>query len=266
MLTQKLRVNRSAGGRFIVLLALFLCFAVFGPAPAQELLPVERDLPGQVDPAAEKAAEDYLYALARGDKERLLELTPKDLEKFYGPPLFREMPVLKNPRAKGHRGLIDFEGESTDPALPSQGTISMTMRDSRQFDRWQVRAIVWKSGSNLTLNPFKYSPTEKDRIQEVQIRACAAKYLKAWMEEDWQGMDHMTFDWINRRSLKGSFYVRSLDFDSSLRPDGSVRVEFRAKVSPRLPILGLIRRTAEGFFYVVQEDGQWKVRRMTASL
>jgi hypothetical protein len=225
------------------------------------------DCPPGVEPGAVEAAEQYLYALARGDKETLKRLTPERPENFYGPCLFRKMPVLSNPRAKGHRGLIDFQADSTDSALPEQGTIALTMRDSRQFDRWQVRGIFWQGGSSFALNPFNYSPTEKDRIQEAQVKACAEKYLRAWLEEDWAMMEHMTFDWLDRKKpLKGEFYIRSLELESAPRPDGSVRVEFSARVSLRFPIVGFLRRTAGGVLYTVKEDGKWKVRGMTAAL
>ncbi|NIM68154.1 MAG: hypothetical protein GTO55_08500 [Armatimonadetes bacterium] len=220
-----------------------------------------------VDPGAMEAVDEYLYALARGDKETLKRLTPQRPENFYGPCLFKKMPTLSAARAKGHRGLIDFEGEPTDAELPAQGTIALTMRDSRQFDRWQVRGIFWKGASSLSLNPFNYSPTEQDRIQEVQVQACAEKYLRAWLEEDWETMSHMTYDWLNRKKpMKGSFYIRSLDLKPALLSDGSVRVEFRARISLRLPLLSLIRRTARGTLFAVEEEGQWKVRQMTAAL
>jgi len=225
------------------------------------------DAAGAADPAAVEAAKRYLHALASGDKKSLRLLTPKRLANFYGPCLFKEMPALSNPRVKGHRGLIDFEGKSTDPALPSQGTIALTLRDSRKFDRWQVRAVIWKGGSSLSLNPFEYSSTEADRIQEGQVRASATKYLCAWLQQDWATMDHLTYDWLNRKKpMKGEFYIRSLALESALRPEGSVRVEFTARISPRLPLIGLFRHTARGLLYMVKEEGEWKVRGMTAAL
>jgi len=232
-----------------------------------ETAPAQASTAGAIEMGAARAANDYLHALARGDKKALRRLTPERPENFYGPCLFLRMPTLRDARASGHRGLIDFEGQPLDPALPQQGTIALTLRDSRKVDRWQVRGLFWKGASSLTLNPFNYSPTEADRAQEAQVRAGAAKYLRAWLEEDWPTMQHMTYDWLGRKKpLRGEVYIRSLELQPALRPDGSVRVEFVASVSPRFPIVSVFRRTVRGLLYAVKEEGKWKIRGMTAAL
>ncbi len=220
-----------------------------------------------IESGAVEAARQYLQALATGDKNTLRRLTPERPENFYGPSLFSGMPTLQNPRVKGHRGLIDFEGECGDPALPQQGTIAFTLRDSRKADPWQVRGIFWKGASSLTLNPFNYSETQADRAREPLLRAAATKYLRAWREKDWETLQYMTYDWLNRKKpLRGDVYMRSLELHPALRPDGSVRVQFTARVSPRFPLVSVFRRTARGMLYAVKEDGEWKIRRMTAML
>jgi hypothetical protein len=219
------------------------------------------------DPGATKAARDYLYALAKGDKVTLQSLTPDKLENYYGPSLFAEIPLLTNPRVIGHRALVDFEAKSTDPDLPKQGTLSLVLKDSRTADRWVMRGIFWKGSSSLTLNPFKYSETPADRSQEPAVKTCALKYLRAWQAKDWQTMQFMTYDWLDRkRPLKGDAIIRSMELKGSCRADGSVRVEFTASVSPRFPIIKVFRKTVRGHIYTVKEGGVWKVRGMLVSI
>jgi hypothetical protein len=221
----------------------------------------------EADPGASKAARDYLYALAKGDKETLKGLTPLKLENYYGPSLFAQTPLLTNPRVRGHRALVDFEADSTDPDLPKQGTLSLVLKDSRTADRWVLRGIFWKGSSSLTLNPFKYSETPADRTQEPAIKVCALKYLRAWQAKDWETLQYMTYDWLDRkRPLKGDAIVRSIDLKARPRADGSVRVEFTASVSPRFPIINMFRKTVNGHIYTVKEDGVWKVRGMLVSI
>jgi hypothetical protein len=221
----------------------------------------------QPDPGAAKAAREYLYALAKGDKATLTALTPQKLENYYGPSLFSRIPTLSKPRVKGHRALIDFDGQSSDPDLPKQGTIALVLKDSRTTDRWVVRGIFWQGSSSLTLNPFKYSETPTDRSQEPSVKACAFKYLQAWEANDGKILQYMTYDWLNKKKpLKGDAIIRSIALQSHGRPDGSVRVEFTAAVSPRFPIVNLFRKTARGHIYVIQEEGVWKVRGMLAGI
>jgi len=234
---------------------------------SEEAAPAQASTVGAMEMGPAKVANDYLHALARGDKKTLRRLTADRLENFYGPCLFLRMPTLRNARATGHRGLIDFEGAPSDAALPQQGTITLTLRDSRKVDRWQVQSLFWKGASSLTLNPFNYSPTEADRAQEAEVQAGATKYLRAWLEQDWQTMQYMTYDWLGRKKpLRGQVYIRSLELQPALRPDGSVRVEFVARVSPRFPVVSVFRRTVRGLLYAVKEEGKWKIRGMTAAL
>jgi hypothetical protein len=216
---------------------------------------------------AAAAAREYLYALAAGDRETLNRLTPNQLEHYYGPSMFKQVPVLSNPRARLHMALIDFEGESTDPCLPKQGTISLVLEDTRKIDKWMVQGIFWKGAAALTINPLKCSATEADRSQEPAVKASALKYLRAWQDNDWQRMQYMTFDWVNhKRVMRSNAIVRSMDLKAFPRPDGSVRVDFTAKVSPRFPIIRILRKTVTGHVYTVKEDGVWKVRGMLAGI
>lgn len=249
--------SRSLLTRGLVAAALALC-ACIGAAFAQNQAAAER--------GAVEAARRYFQAFAKGDKVTLRRLTPTQPENFYGPFLFKEMPKLLNPRADGHRGLIDFEGDPIDPVLPRQGTMMMVLRDGRKVDPWQARGIFWKRESTLSVNPFKYSPTKADKLHEPVIRDAATKYLRAWQDKDWATMQDLTYDWLSRKKpLRSEFSIRSLQLKAVPRPEGSVRVDYTAVVSPRFPIIGLFRYTAKGVLYLVKEDGEWKIRGMTTA-
>jgi|GEM_PF-1671852 len=262
-MSNKSRYGAGRAGIFRVIFGLFL--GVLGNALF--IGPVVAQTAKAVEPGAEAAARSYLYALAKGDKVTLKSLTPDRLENYYGPSLFADPPLLTNPRVIGHRALVDFEAKSTDPDLPKQGTLSLVMRDSRTTDRWVMRGIFWKGSSSLTLNPFKYSETPADRSQEPAVKTCALKYLRAWQAKDWQTLDYMTYDWLDRKKpLRGDAIIRSINLSARPRPDGSVRVEFTASVSPRFPIVKIFRKSIKGHIYTVKEEGVWKVRGMLVSI
>lgn len=80
-------------------------------------------------------------------------------------------------------------------------------------------------------------------------------------------MQALTFDWLGRRKrpIEQEVIIRTIALKSALRPDGSVRVDFVATVSPWTKALRLIRRKVTGTLYAVKEGGEWKIRGITAS-
>ena len=254
--------------RFVGLLPLVVSLAIYlWSFNTQVLAAPQPDLSGAAEPAAAEAVRQYLYGFADGNKPLLQSLMAKKPENYYGPCLFTRLPVLTNPRVERGRALIDFAGEATDPALPREGIIALIAKNHGAGRHWHVRAIFWRGADAFSFNPISASKTAKEIGQEKHVYATAAKYLRSWLNRDWEALPEITYDWLNKTSpLQKEVILRWVKLSPSRRPDGSVRVKFTACVSPRIAVLGLIRRNANGIIYTVKENGEWKIRGITAAL
>lgn len=209
-----------------------------------------------LDPAAERAASTYLNALVRGDGATLVRLAPKTPQNKFGPCPFTEMPRLRSPRVDLHRAGVLFNGKVTDPDLPDNGGITLTLLDHVKTDRWRVRQVAFFDKLPLGLRMPKRSITKKDEAQEPVVLRTAQRYLAAWMKGDYKTMERLAFDWLPGVDRAPGMRVRSIQFRARPSEGGETRINFTAKVT----MYRVLPKTLEGTLFAVREDGEWKIR------
>jgi hypothetical protein len=210
-------------------------------------------------PAA-KVAREFLFAFTRNDRDAIAALLPDKLENLYGPSPFARMPKLRKPRADTRTGAIDFEGAMADAGLPKKGTIILRLVEQVGVWRWRVRQVYWYKELPPEAELPDTSPTEADRKQEPEIRKAATAFIEAWLKGDHEAMDEMTFHWWEVPRGQPKWVVMN-DAELVGRPttlDG-LRVDFVAK----LKIVKVVPKEVRGNVWLVQEEGEWKVRPLT---
>lgn len=242
-----------ATNRRTALLALSLALCVAPPGLA-------RPQPVTLTPSAAKVARDFLFAFTCNDREAIAAMLPRRLENLYGACPFARMPELSKPRADTRTGAVDFRGRMADPALPSAGTIILRLVEEDGVLAWRVRQLYWYRDLPPQADIPDTSPTLADRRQEPQIRRAATEFIHAWLHADYQQMDGLTFHWweVPRKPPK---WVTMTDADLAARPtalDG-LRVDFVA----HLRMARLLSQKVRGNMWLVQENGDWRVRPLT---
>lgn len=229
----------------------WVCVTVLGvlaalPAAAQPALLFDRE--------AEQVARAYLKAKAETDTDVLARLRPTEPANKFGPSLFLAMPRLEKPRADAHRGVVEFTGKCVE-SLPGKGLIELTKVDEEPAAyQWKVQQIFW---TDRAPGLPKRSVTKQDKAQEKQLLAAAQRYLAAWLKGDYAAMSRLHFDKLSKRNKgKSYFSLRSASFTPQPTSWGELRVSFQAKVV----IAKVLPKTVNGDFYMLKEDGQWKVR------
>jgi hypothetical protein len=210
-------------------------------------------------PAA-KVARDFLFAFSRNDRDAIGEMLPEKIDNLYGPSPFARMPELAKARADTRTGAIDFKGKMSDPGLPSKGTIILRLVEEDGVRCWRVRQVYWYKDLPPEADLPDTSPTSADRKQEPAIREAAVNFISAWIAKDYQAMDRLTFHWweVPRKPPK---WVTMKSASLAARPttlDG-LRVEFVA----HLTMARIVPKEVQGNLWLVQEDGQWRVRPLT---
>jgi len=209
---------------------------------------------------AAQVARDFLFAFSRNDRDRVKAMLPKRLDNLYGPCPFARMPETTKPRADTRTGAVDFEGPMADPGLPKKGIILLRYVEEDGLRTWRVRQLYWYSKLPPEAEIPERSPTAADRQQEPHVQRAALDFLEAWLAGDYARMEALTFHWweVPRRPPK---WVKMTGADLTARPtslDG-LRVDFAAK----LRVLRLLPKSVQGNLWLVQEDGEWKVRPLT---
>jgi len=227
------------------------------------LVPAGAD-PGLVfDQQAQTVARAYMKAWAESDRETLRRLSPKRPENKFGPPLFRALPTLTRPRVDAHRAAVDFSGQLVDAGLPATGMVTLNRVDEEPpAYRWKVRQVLCLDEDSRVSSEPKRSVTKADAAQEAQVLRAAQAYLTAWLKRDYAAMERLYFDRLTRRSNARSYFrLRSVQFTP--QPAGhEIKVNFVAKVT----VVRVLPKTVDGTFYMLKEDGQWKVRGTTLAL
>ena len=216
------------------------------PAAAQPALIFDRE--------AEQVARAYLKAKAETDTDVLARLRPAELANKFGPSLFLAMPRVDKPRADAHRGVVEFSGKCAE-GLPGTGVIDMAKVDEGPAaDRWKVQQIFW---TNRVPGLPKRSVTKQDAAQEKLLISAAQRYLAAWLQGDYATMSRLHYDKLSTRNKgKSYFALRSASFNPKPTSWGELRVSFQAKVV----IAKILPKTVNGDFYMLKEEGRWKVR------
>jgi hypothetical protein len=212
---------------------------------------------GSMPPEAERVARDFLFAFSLNDRPAIERMIPKKLSNLYGPCPFDRMPSLTNPRVDERVGAVDFSGKMADGALPRKGTIVLRRVDEGDGKRWRVRQIYWYDELPPEAEIPDRSKTRADQAQEPKLWEAAKEFIHYWLAEDFEEMDARTFHWwtIDRRPPK---WVRMTSVDLKARPSrlNEIRVDFSAK----LTVLKVIPKRVGGNIWLVEEDGQWRVR------
>jgi hypothetical protein len=210
-------------------------------------------------PAA-KVAREFLFAFTRNDRDTIARLLPSKLENLYGPSPFAKMPKLWKPRADTRTGVVDFEGAMADAGLPRKGTIILRLVEEDGVRQWRVRQVYWYKELPPEADLPDDSPTEADRKQEPEIREAATKFIEAWLKRDYQTMDKLTFHWWEVPRGQPKWVVMN-DADLVARPTSlnGLRIDFTAK----LKVVKVVPKEVRGNVWLVQEDGDWRVRPLT---
>lgn len=211
-------------------------------------------------PEAARVGRDFLAAFCRNDRDAIQGMIPKDLSNLYGPSPFDRMPSLSKPRADERVAAVDFEGKMTDPGLPKKGTIILRYVAEGGTEAWRVRQIYWYDELPPEAGIPEKSRTEADRMQEPGVRQAAKEFIHYWLASDYQEMDRRVFHWwtTDRRPPK---WVRMTRTDVEGRPTtlGGIRVDFVAK----LWLAKVVPKRVSGMFWMVPEEGAWRVRPLT---
>lgn len=234
------------------ILCAWAAWSVTGWAAPQSALP----------PEAKRAAEDFLYAFSRNDRDAISRLVPKSAANLFGPCPFSRMPSLSKPRADGRVGAVEFEGKGkmSDPGLPGKGIVILRLVEEGGSKNWRIRQIYWYEELPPEADIPERSPTEEDKRQEPALREAAKEFLHYWLASDYQEMERRIFRWweVDRRPPK---WVRMTGVDLKARPTtlNGIRVDFDAK----LKLIRVVPRSVSGMIWLVQEDGAWRVRPLT---
>jgi len=213
-------------------------------------------------PAAERVARDFLFAFSRNDRGAIEDMLPERLENLYGPCPFARMPSLTKPRADTRIGVIDFQGPMVDSGLPTKGTIVLRLVEENGVRAWRVRQIYWYEELPREARVPDRSPTAADRAEEPKVRQAAVDFLEAWLASDYARMDDLTFHWweVPRRPPKW-VKMRSARLTAHSTTLNGLRVDFVAK----LRVARLLPKDVAGNVWLVEEDGEWRVRPLTFS-
>jgi hypothetical protein len=213
-------------------------------------------------PAAEKVARDFLFAFSRNDRNAIKSMLPERLENLYGPCPFARMPTLTKPRADTRVGVVDFQGPMVDSGLPRKGTIVLRLVEENGVRTWRVRQIYWYEELPREAKLPDKSPTAADRAQEPAVRRAATDFIEAWQAAEYERMDGLTFHWweVPRRQPK---WVKMTGASLTARATtlNGLRVDFVAK----LRVARVLPRSVAGNVWLVEEDGEWRVRPLTFS-
>lgn len=211
-------------------------------------------------PAAERVATDFLFAFSRNDRDAIAAMLPRRLENLYGPCPFRRMPAFSKPRADTRTGAVDFEGPALDPGLPAKGTVILRLVEEDGKRAWRVRQLYWYDELPEGANLPDSSPTAADRSQEPILLRTAESFLEAWMAADYQRMDGMTFHWWEvPRSPPKWVTMKGANLTARATALDGLRVDFVAK----LRVMRVIPKNVAGNLWLVEEDGEWRVRPLT---
>jgi len=213
----------------------------------------------------EAVAKAFVAAFCGNDRSAVSAMLPKSLRDLYGPCLFSQMPVLSNPRFDGRTGMVDFEGPMLDADLPTKGLMTFRLVDDGDAKVWRIRQIYWYHAVPAEVNTrlAKPAPTADDAQQEPALLRTATDFLGAWLSGDFQAVDKFVFRWWEVPRKKPA-WVRLAGVDvhhQSTSPAGT-RVDFEA----RLRLIGFMPKQAKGSLWLVQEDGQWRVRPLSLAL
>jgi len=242
--------------RLLLLCLVLVAAAGFPAARSGEARPT-------LPPEAAKVAEQFVSAFVRNDRPKIEALLPKKLPHRYGPSPFLRLPALAKPRADKRTGVIEFSGGRAEAGMPDRGMIMLrlvTTPDKRRV--WRVRQIYWYDELPRDAQVPDKSPTAKDRQEEPRLQQAAAEFLRDWMAGKFEKLDAEVFHWweVARKEPKW-VKLRSVDFKPPARSLGGLRVDFTAK----LRLLGALPKTVGGTLWLVEEDGQWRVRPLTVA-
>jgi hypothetical protein len=212
-------------------------------------------------PAA-ATARNFLFAFTRNDREAISEMLPRELKNLYGPSPFAELLRLTKPRADTRAGAVAYRGPMADGSLPEKGIIVLRLVEEDGIRAWRVRQIYWYEELPPEANIPETSRTAEDRLQEPKLRQAATEFIEAWLRQDYEALDGLTFHWWNvpRKPPK---WVAMKGADLTARPtelDG-LRIDFVAE----LRFVRIIPRDVRGNLWLVEEDGEWRVRPLTFS-
>lgn len=213
-------------------------------------------------PEAARVARQFLFAFSRNDREAISSMLPQRIENLYGPCPFAGMPTLTKPRADTRAGAIDFQGPTKDVGLPGKGTVILRLVTENGVRAWRVRQIFWYEKLPRGAKLPDRSPTAADREQEPKLRQAAADFLRAWVAEDYNRMEELTFNWweVPRRPPKW-VTMKDAHLTAQATTLEGLRIDFVAKLS----VARLLPKNVGGNLWLVQEDGEWRVRPLTFS-
>ncbi|MGD0110483.1 MAG: hypothetical protein ABSD48_01305 [Armatimonadota bacterium] len=214
-------------------------------------------------PDAERVARGFITAFSVNDRATIQSMLPKSAQNLYGPCPFAKMPQISNPRADGRVAAVNFSGVMADPDLPRQGVIVLRLVEEGASNAWKVRQLYWFTDLPPEAQIPDKSATAADRRQEPAVRKAVIAFIGAWSRRKWDEVEGLTFQWwrIHRRPPK---WVKLTSVDVVGKPttlDG-LRVDFDAT----LRFAGLVPRSVHGNFWLVKEEGAWRVRPLTFSL
>jgi len=227
----------------------------FAPLPAAQT--------AGLTPDAERVARGFVTAFSVNDRATIQSMLPKSPQNLYGPCPFAKMPQISKPRADGRVAAVDFSGVMADLDLPRQGIIVLRLVEEGASKTWKVRQLYWFTDLPAEAQIPDKSATAADRRQEPAVRKAAIEFIGAWSRKKWDVVEKLTFQWwrIHRRPPK---WVKLTRVDVVGKPttlDG-LRVDFDAT----LRFAGLLPKSVHGNFWLVKEEGAWRVRPITFSL
>ncbi len=255
------------------ILSIVALLLLAGAALAGETAGPPPPLPGVVPAAPEAApglvpeslATAFLTAFCNNDRAAIGAMLPKSLPARYGPCLFSHLPALSNARVNGTTGMVDFEGPMLDADLPTKGMITFRRCPEGEGAIWRVRQIYWYR----TRPPEAKARLEKRAIRPADVEAepvllrAATDFLTAWLAGDYQAVDRGVFRWWDVPRAKPRWVkLARLDVQRRSAAPDSVRIDFGA----RLRLAGLMPKQVKGSLWLVQEEGQWRVRPLSMAL
>jgi len=214
-------------------------------------------------PDAERVARGFITAFSVNDRATIQSMLPRSAEKLYGPCPFAKMPQISKPRVDGRVAAVDFGGVMADPGLPRQGIMVLRLVEEGASKTWKIRQLYWFTDLPPEAQIPDKSATAADRREEPAVREAAVEFIGAWLRMKWDTLEKLTFQWwkIHRRPPK---WVKLTKVDVAGKPttlDG-IRVDFDAT----LRFAGILPKSVHGNFWLVKEEGAWRVRPITFSL
>jgi len=204
----------------------------------------------------EAVARQYLEARVSDDRATMRQLRPSEPQNRYGLCPFSSTPLFERPAVKRHQASVHFTGGHSDPARPQRGVFLLTRIDEDTQQPWKVGDTLWYNKTPSGARIPRRSITREDRLEEPKVLQAVKAYVAAWRRSDWRAMHRLTDDWLQRPSKGKRAVIRTVDFQFAPAPGEELRVDFTA----RLLILRFFPKTARGTFYMMKENGDWKVR------